>query len=53
VLSDSTNNPVMWLLRLPTWLGLLFLAIPALLLACKPHVIPLQGSSLTLKTART
>jgi hypothetical protein len=38
VLSDSTNNPVMWLLRLPTWLGLLFLAVPAVLLVRKPAV---------------
>gem|GEM_PF-411171 len=39
VLSDSTNNPVMWLLRLPTWLGLLMLAVPALILASNPRVI--------------
>jgi hypothetical protein len=39
VLSDSTNNPVMWLLRLPTWLGLLMLAVPALMLASNPRVI--------------
>jgi hypothetical protein len=39
VLTDSTNKPVMWLLRLPTWLGLIFLAVPALLLARNPRVI--------------
>jgi hypothetical protein len=39
VLSNSTNNPVMWLLRLPTWLGLLALAIPALLLAHRPRLV--------------
>ena len=33
VLGNTTNRPVMWLLRLPTWIGLLALAIPALMLA--------------------
>lgn len=33
VLRNTTNRPVMWLLRLPTWIGLFALAIPALLLA--------------------
>jgi hypothetical protein len=39
VLSNSTNNPVMWLLRLPTWIGLFLLVIPAVLLARKPRLI--------------
>jgi Glycosyltransferase family 87 len=38
VLNNSTNRPVMWLLRLPTWIGLVLLAIPALLLARKPRL---------------
>jgi hypothetical protein len=33
VLGNSTNRPVMWLLRLPTWIGLLALVVPAALLA--------------------
>ena len=33
VLGNTTNRPAMWLLRLPTWIGLLALAIPALMLA--------------------
>jgi Glycosyltransferase family 87 len=31
VLSDSTNRPVMWLLRLPTWAGLIALVIASVL----------------------
>ncbi|MGA2760460.1 MAG: glycosyltransferase family 87 protein [Candidatus Cybelea sp.] len=50
VLNASTNNPVMWLLRLPTWLGLLLLAVPALLLASKHHVA-LSAQRVTLSTS--
>ena len=35
VLGNSTNGPVMWLLRLPTWIGLLAFAAGALALARK------------------
>jgi hypothetical protein len=45
VLSDSTNNPVMWLLRLPTWLGLLLLALPALMLASNSRVPTLRAAA--------
>ena len=38
VLANVTNRPIMWLLRLPTWSGLLALAVPALLLARKPRL---------------
>jgi Glycosyltransferase family 87 len=31
VLSNSTNRPVMWLLRLPTWVGLIALAVGSVL----------------------
>jgi len=48
VLSDSTNNPVMWLLRLPTWLGLLMLAAPALLLARVSPSVTVGAPSVTL-----
>jgi hypothetical protein len=33
VLGNTTNNPAMWLLRLPTWIGLLVLIASAVLLA--------------------
>jgi len=33
VLGNSTNRPAMWLLRLPTWIGLLMLVVPAVALA--------------------
>jgi hypothetical protein len=35
VLGNSTNRLITWLLRLPTWCGLLLLAIPAVLLALR------------------
>ena len=38
VLGNVTNRPIMWLLRLPTWIGLAALAVPALLLARKPRL---------------
>ena len=38
VLANVTNRPIMWLLRLPTWIGLAALAVPALLLARKPRL---------------
>ena len=45
VLGNSTNDPIMWLLRLPTWCGLLILAFATsrlvgrsrLLLAAQPR----------------
>lgn len=37
VLGNSTNRPAMWLLRLPTWLGLIALVVPALALARRPR----------------
>lgn len=40
VLADSTNAPIMWLLRLPSWIGLLALTIPAALLARKRRLLP-------------
>jgi hypothetical protein len=33
VLGNTTNRPAMWLLRLPTWIGLVALLYPALMLA--------------------
>jgi hypothetical protein len=33
VLGNTTNNPAMWLLRLPTWIGLLALIASAVFLA--------------------
>lgn len=47
VLSNSTNNPVMWLLRLPTWLGLLSLAVPSVLLARQPQLMPARALSMS------
>jgi hypothetical protein len=35
VLGNVTNRPVMWLLRLPTWIGLIAFALPAILLCRK------------------
>jgi hypothetical protein len=39
VLSNTTNRPIMWLLRLPTWCGLLLLAGSALALTRKPRLV--------------
>jgi hypothetical protein len=39
VLGNTTNRPVMWLLRLPTWVGLLAFAFPALMLARRPSLM--------------
>ncbi len=36
VLGNVTNRPAMWLLRLPTWIGLLGFALTALVLARRP-----------------
>jgi Glycosyltransferase family 87 len=36
VLSDSTNRPVMWLLRLPSWAGLIALVIASVLYGLGP-----------------
>lgn len=36
VLSDSTNRPVMWLLRLPTWIGLIGLVVASVKNALGP-----------------
>ena len=33
VLGNTTNRPVMWLLRIPTWIGLVALAIPSVMMA--------------------
>jgi hypothetical protein len=38
VLGNVTNRPVMWLLRLPSWLGLVAFMLPALLLARRPQL---------------
>lgn len=43
VLGNSTNRLVMWLLRLPTWIGLVAFAFCALLLARKPRTEALLG----------
>lgn len=43
VLGNTTNDPVMWLLRLPTWLGLLLLAVPALTIALQPRLTPARS----------
>jgi alpha-1,2-mannosyltransferase len=42
VLGNSTNRPIMWLLRLPTWIGLIVLTTTAIALACKT---PLAAAS--------
>jgi hypothetical protein len=39
VLANSTNRPVMWLLRLPTWIGLILLVIAALALSRKTSAV--------------
>ncbi len=39
VLGNTTNRLVMWLLRFPTWVGLLAFALPALMLAVKPRLM--------------
>jgi hypothetical protein len=39
VLGNVTNRPAMWFLRLPSWAGLIALAVPALLLASKPRLM--------------
>jgi hypothetical protein len=48
VLGNTTNNPVMWLLRFPTWCGLLLFAIPAALLTRRAPVmisdVPVEAS---------
>ncbi len=36
VLGNVTNRPAMWLLRLPTWIGLIALAVSALALSRRP-----------------
>jgi hypothetical protein len=36
VLGNVTNRPAMWLLRLPTWIGLIALALSALALSRRP-----------------
>jgi hypothetical protein len=38
VLGNVTNRPVMWLLRLPSWAGLVAFMLPALLLARRPQL---------------
>ncbi len=38
-LSNTTNRPIMWLLRLPTWCGLLLLAGSAVALTRKPRLV--------------
>jgi hypothetical protein len=38
VLGNSTNRLAMWLMRLPTWIGLLALVVPATLLARRAGV---------------
>jgi hypothetical protein len=40
VLSDVTNRPIMWLLRLPTWAGLVALAIASIALSRKASPSP-------------
>ncbi len=45
VLGNSTNRPIMWLLRLPTWAGLVAFAVPALVLARKPRLILVPESA--------
>ncbi len=45
VLSNTTNRPVMWLLRFPTWVGLVAFALPALMLAGKPRLMLAAQSS--------
>ncbi len=40
VLGNSTNRPVMWLLRLPTWAGLLAFAVSAIAFARKTVAAP-------------
>jgi hypothetical protein len=39
VLGNSTNRSVMWLLRLPTWIGLILLVIAAVALSRKTSVV--------------
>jgi hypothetical protein len=38
VLGNSTNRLTMWLLRLPTWIGLVAFVVPAIALARKPRL---------------
>ncbi|MGB8518982.1 MAG: hypothetical protein WCD38_02320, partial [Candidatus Tumulicola sp.] len=47
VLADSTNRPITWLLRLPTWIGLVMLALFATLRAfgtTQPQPAPLRAT---------
>lgn len=46
VLANSTNNPVMWLLRLPTWCGLAVFALGAVALYRDQNVrVAVRGAS--------
>jgi hypothetical protein len=47
VLSDSTNRPVTWLLRLPTWIGLVTLGLFATMRAfgtAQPQPAPIRAA---------
>jgi hypothetical protein len=42
VLGNTTNRPIMWLLRLPTWIGLAAFVLPAVILSGAPQRVILS-----------